>query len=57
MALCRASRTLLVQRMDQAFENETPIFATEKRFAGALGVRHEAGDVAAFVANSGDVQH
>src|SRR5947208_4134695 len=43
------------QRVDQAFENQSPIRAAENRLARALRVRHQAGDVAAFIAYPGNV--
>jgi hypothetical protein len=36
-------------------KNPFPIIATEDVFAGAFGVRHQAGQVAAFIADAGDI--
>ncbi len=46
----------LRQPGDHAFENQTAVRATQNRFAGAFGVRHEAGHVPALVANPCDVR-
>src|ERR1039458_3970117 len=36
-------------------KNQFSIFAAEQEFAGAFGMRHQAEDVAAFVADAGDI--
>ena len=41
--------------MEEAFEDEAAVGAAKDGFAGALGVRHEAGDVAGGVADAGNV--
>ena len=41
--------------MDKALKDQAAIGAAKDRFTGAFGMRHQAGDVAAFVANPGDV--
>src|ERR1035438_706169 len=41
--------------LENRIENQFSVFAAEQEFAGAFGVRHQAEDVAAFVANAGDV--
>jgi len=56
---CLASRSQcawpLHSCVNQALENETTVFAAQERLAGSFRVRHEAGHVAAFVADAGDV--
>jgi len=53
--LCRLRHGSALQRMDEALKNQAAIGAAEDRFAGAFGMRHQAGDVAAFVADPGDI--
>src|ERR1035438_6049157 len=36
-------------------ENQVSVFAAEQEFAGAFRVRHQAKDVAVFVADAGDI--
>src|SRR5690606_42014240 len=43
------------ERLDHRLESEPSIGASERRFAGALGMRHHPHDVAAPVADAGDV--
>jgi len=43
------------ERGEDAFENPFAIVAAEERFAGAFGMRHQAGHVALFIADAGDV--
>src|SRR5208283_4378583 len=43
------------ERGEDAFENPFAVVAAEERFAGALGMRHQAGHVALFIADAGDV--
>jgi hypothetical protein len=43
-----------LQRLNHALKNQFAIIAAEHRFAGAFRMRHQARDIAAFVANSGD---
>src|SRR5205814_10534347 len=52
----RFRNCLALQSVNQAFKDEAAIRAAEQRFAGAFRMRHQAGDVAAFVANTGDIQ-
>src|SRR5207247_4962078 len=49
-------QTCALPILDQAFENQSPIRAAENRLARALRVRHQAGDVAAFIAYPGNVR-
>ena len=44
------------ERGEDAFENPFAIVAAEERFAGAFGMRHQAGHIALFIADAGDVQ-
>src|SRR5581483_8426710 len=44
-----------LQRANQALENQTSIGASQQRLAGPLRMRHKAADIAAFVADTGDV--
>src|SRR5438552_13833134 len=47
---------LALQRVvDKALKNQAAISASEELFTGAFGMRHQAGDVAAFVADPGDI--
>src|SRR5215218_7980614 len=48
-------RLPLFQKMDQTFEDKPAIVGTEEGLAGALGVRHETGDIPSLVANSSDI--
>jgi len=43
------------QRGEDAFENPFAVVAAKQRFAGAFGMRHQAGHVALFIADAGDV--
>jgi len=43
------------ERGENAFENPFAVVAAEQRFAGAFGMRHQAGHVALLVADAGDV--
>ena len=43
------------ERGENTFENPFTVVAAEQRFAGAFGMRHQAGHVAAFVADARDV--
>src|SRR6266496_324885 len=45
----------VLQRMDQALENQTTIRAAEDGFTGAFGMRHQAGHIAPLIADAGDV--
>src|SRR5437867_4419811 len=42
---------------DHRAKNDQAIGGTEGQFGGALGMRHQAGDVALAVADAGDVMH
>src|ERR1041385_1182617 len=54
MILLRLRQRLLLQRVNQAFENQASVRRTQQRFARALGMRHQAGDVPGFVADASD---
>src|ERR1700722_8987236 len=41
--------------LENRIENHFSVFAAEQDFTGALGVRHQAKDIAAFIADAGDV--
>src|SRR6266567_6941949 len=41
--------------MDQALKNQPSVGTAQNWFAGAFGMRHEAGNVPRFVAEAGDV--
>src|SRR5208283_4312248 len=43
------------ERGEDAFENPFAVVAAEQRFTGAFGMGHQAGHVAAFAANAGNV--
>src|SRR5260370_39117091 len=45
------------ERFDHGVKNDQAIGGAESGFHGALGMRHEAGDVAFAVADAGDVVH
>src|ERR1035437_8021107 len=49
--LCRLRRRFLFQRSEDAFENPFAVVAAKEWFAGAFGMWHQPGHVAAFVAN------
>lgn len=51
----RLCRELVLQRGNQARENQPPVVAPQDQFAGSLGMRHKPGHVATFVADAGDV--
>jgi hypothetical protein len=56
LCLLRRRRDGLVfERREDAFENPFAIIAAEERFASAFGMRHQAGHIALFIANAGDV--
>ena len=52
---CRSRDGLVFERGEDAFKNPFAVVAAEKRFAGAFWMRHQAGHVALFVADAGDV--
>src|ERR671936_1606393 len=59
---CRASKNSrglshrsVLQRLDDAFKNQSAVGAAQKRLTGAFGMRHQAGDVPAFVAYPRDI--
>ncbi len=45
------------QRFDHGTEYRQTIGGTQRRFDGALGMRHQAGDVALAIADAGDIVH
>ena len=46
---------LVLERGEDAFENPFAVVAAEDGFAGAFGMRHQAGHVALFITDAGDV--
>ena len=52
--LCR-NNGFVFERGEDAFKNPFAVVAAEQRLAGAFGMRHQAGHVALFVADAGDV--
>ena len=52
----RHGNGFVFERGKDAFENPFAVVAAEQRFAGAFGMRHQAGHVALFIADAGDVQ-
>src|ERR1039457_7010854 len=42
------------ERVNHALEPQSPVGASQHWLAGAFGMRHEAGDVALLVADTGD---
>src|ERR1039458_3988682 len=52
---CRLRRPLLFQSREGTFENPFAVIASEQWFARAFGMRHQAGHVALFIADAGDV--
>src|ERR1017187_2887426 len=53
----RLCNGLVFERGEDAFKNPFAVVAAQRGFAGAFGMRHQAGHVAAFAANAGDVLH
>lgn len=55
VSLCHCRDGLVLQRGEDAFENPFAVVAAKQRFAGAFGMRHQAGHVALFIADASDV--
>ena len=51
----RSGDGFILERGEDAFENPFAVVAAEEWFAGAFGMRHQAGHVALFIADAGDV--
>ena len=45
----------LLQRRDHTLKHQPPVRAAQQRFAGALGMRHQAGHIPPFIADAGDI--
>jgi hypothetical protein len=47
--------SIRIERVDHAFENQPAVGASKNRFAGPFWMRHQTGNIARLVANSGNV--